>query len=183
MSNGVSTLGRRQVLLSVGATVGVAAAASAASVASTANAADPARTRSTSGSDQRARVGLLLGPALAGGALGGWEITSAGSVRFGAVPLEMRTPSGARFNVELLRRDQAGPQGIGESEHFAIFVINRGDGATATDEVQGRGVLELRRYLAAREREMAAAGLALPEVMTLRERDRVYPDGHFSPRA
>ena len=104
-------------------------------------------------------------------------------MRLGAVPLEMSTPAGDRFHVELLRRDTDGPQAIGETEYFAIFVINRGDGATATDEIQGRGVLALRRYLAGRELEMAAAGLALPEVMTLRERDRVYPDGHFSPRA
>jgi len=176
MSDGVRTLGRRQVLLSVGATVGVAAAASAASVTSTVTAANPRPS-------QRARVGLLLGPALAGGVLSGWEITSAGSVRFGAVPLEMRTPAGDHFNVELLRRDTGGPQGIGETEHFAIFVINRGDGGTATDELQGRGVLALRRYLAGREVEVAAAGLELPEVMTLRERDQAYPDGHFSPRA
>lgn len=175
MSDGVSRLGRRQVLLSVGATVGVAAAASATSVASTAGASEPRPS-------QRARVELLLGPALAGSALGGWQITSAGGMRLGAVPLEMSTPTGDRFNVELLRRDTDGPKAIGETEYFAIFVINRGDGATATDETQGRGVLALRRYLAGRELEMAAAGLALPEVMTLRERDRVYPDGHFSPR-
>ena len=176
MSDGVGTLGRRQVLLSVGATVGAVAAASAASTAKAAGVRKPRES-------QRARVEVLLGPALAGGALHGWEITSAGSVRFGAVPLEMRTPEGVHFNVELLRRDPTGPQAIGETEHFAIFVINRGDGATATDEAQGRGVMALQKYLARRERDMAAAGLVMPEVMTLRERDRAYPDGHFSPRA
>ncbi len=176
MSDGVGTLGRRQVLLSVGATVGAAAAASAASTAKAAGAKRPRES-------QRARVEVLLGPALASGALQGWEITSAGSVRFGAVPLEMRTPEGVHFNVELLRRDPTGPQAIAQTEYFAIFVINRGDGATATDEAQGRGVMALRKYLARRELDMAAAGLAMPEVMTLRERDRAYPDGHFSPRA
>jgi hypothetical protein len=176
MSDGVGTLGRRQVLLSVGATVGAVAVASAASTAKAAGVREPRES-------QRARVEVLLGPALAGGALHGWEITSARSVRFGAVPLEMRTPEGVRFDVELLRRDPTGPQAIGETEHFAIFVINRGDGATATDEAQGRGVMALQKYLARRERDMAAAGLVMPEVMTLRERDRAYPDGHFSPRA
>jgi hypothetical protein len=176
----MSTLGRRQVLLSVGATVGVAAAAKTAKAAAVGGVKNRSR---SSRESQRARVEVLLGPALAGGALDGWEITSAGSVRFGAVPLEMRTPEGVHFNVELLRRDPIGPQAIGETEHFAIFVINRGDGATATDEAQGRGALALRMYLARRELDMAAAGLAMPEVMTLRERDRAYPDGHFSPRA
>jgi len=181
MSDGVSTLGRRQVLLSVGATVGVVAAASAASTAEAAGIRGSGP-RPQPRESQRARVETLLGPALAGGALQGWEITSAGSVRFGAVPLEMRTPEGVHFNVELLRRDPTGPQAIGETEYFAIFVINRGDGATATDEAQGRGVMALRTYLARRELDMAGAGLAMPEVMTLRERDRAYPDGHFSPR-
>ncbi|MEZ4380133.1 MAG: hypothetical protein R3A79_02205 [Nannocystaceae bacterium] len=159
----------------MGATVGVAAAAAVATSTS-ATAASPRPS-------QRERVELLLAPALAGDALSGWQIASAGGVRLGAVPIEMRTPSGASFHVELLRRDGDGPQAIAETEHFALFVINRGDGATVTDEVQGRGVLALRRYLARREIEIAAAGLALPEVMTLRERDRAYPDGHFSPRA
>lgn len=174
MSDGVSTLGRRKVLLSMGATVGVAAAAAVAT--------SKPVTASSPRASQREQVELLLGPALAGDALRGWQIASAGGVRLGAVALAMRTPSGESFHVELLRRDADGPQGIAETEHFALFVINRGDGATATDEVQGRGVLALRSYLARREVELAAAGLALPEVMTLRERDRAYPDGHFSPR-
>ena len=50
---------------------------------------------------------------------------------------------------------------------------------TAPDAVTGTG----RVGRVGREVELAAAGLALPEVMTLRERDRAYPDGHFSPRA
>lgn len=170
MSERANTLGRRQALLSVGAAVGVAAVTSLSN-------------RAEAAPSQRERVEHLLGPALADDALGGWTIESASSVVLGAIPLVMRTPEGARFHVNILRRDPAGPPAIAATEAFALYVSNRGDGATATDEAQARGVVVLRDYLARRERELVAAGIDLPEVMTLAERGRAFPDGHFSPRA
>ncbi len=93
----------------------------------------------------------------------------------GAVPVVMRTPDGDRFQVDVMRRDPRGPTGVAETAHFALFIANRGDGKTPTDEAQAHAARALAAWIAARE------GLASPlELLSFRERHRAHPEGVFS---
>lgn len=90
---------------------------------------------------------------------------------FGAVPIVMRTGAGVHFQVDVLARDPQGPRGVAETAQLSLFVANRGDGSTSTDETQGLAVMAL----AARLGEVQRG----PELLTLRERTEQYPHGSF----
>ena len=165
-------LGRRQVLLSAGAVAGAAAVI-----------ARPREAAAAERPSQQRRVrALFAGLVGEGAALGGWRVESVFPVQRGAIPVVMRTPAGDRFHVEVLRRDPAAPAPA-ETERFGLFVANRGDGRAATDEAQGRGAMALAAALARREAELVGRGEALPELLSLGERARAFPDGRFSLRA
>ncbi len=93
----------------------------------------------------------------------------------GALPVVMRTPDGERFQVDVLRRDPRGPSGVAETTHFALFIANRGDGATPTDEAQAHAARALAAWIAAREGEASPL-----ELLSFRERHRAHPEGVFS---
>jgi hypothetical protein len=74
-----------------------------------------------------------------------------------------------------MRRDPRGPSGVAETRHFALFIANRGDGATPTDEAQAHAARALAGWIAARE------GAESPlELLSFRERHRAHPEGVFS---
>jgi len=93
-------------------------------------------------------------------------------VTFGALPVVLETKSGARFQVDVLARDPEGPQGVGNTEHYSVYVSNRGDGGTSTDEAQGLGAMAVARVLEANDD-------GLPSLMTLRAREAEHPGGSF----
>jgi hypothetical protein len=110
----------------------------------------------------------LLGHALtAGEAIGHGVVEAVLPVTAGAVPVVMRTPAGARFQVDVLRRDPAGPSAVAETPRLGLFIANKpgsaGDGRTPTDEAQAHAARSLARWLAEREADDAA-------LMTWRER-------------
>ena len=133
---------------------------------------------------ERARIELpegdrfeLLGEELrAGTRLGKHGILDAVlAAHAGALPVVMRTPGGERFQVDVMRRDPRGPAGVAETNHFALFIANRGDGATRTDEAQAHAARALAGWIAARE------GSESPlELLSFRERHRAHPEGVFS---
>ena len=93
----------------------------------------------------------------------------------GALPVVMRTTDGERFQVDVLRRDPRGPTGVAETAHFALFIANRGDGATPTAKAQAHAARALAGWIAARE------GSESPlELLSFRERHRAHPEGVFS---
>ncbi len=97
----------------------------------------------------------------------------------GAVPVVMRTPEGVRFQVDVLRRDAKGPAGVADTAHYSLFIANKGDGATPTDEAQAHAARGLAMWLAEREGAEVSA-LAGAELMSFRERQRAHPEGVFS---
>lgn len=93
-------------------------------------------------------------------------------VTLGALPVVLETHAGNRYQVDVLARDPSGPQGVGNTEHFSVYVANSGDGGTSTDETEGLGAMALARVLEASEHD-------LPSLMTLRDRETEHPEGTF----
>lgn len=93
-------------------------------------------------------------------------------VTLGALPVVLETHAGTRYQVDVLARDPSGPQGVGNTEHFSVYVANRGDGGTSTDETEGLGAMALARVLEANDND-------LPKLMTLRDRESEHPKGTF----
>lgn len=121
----------------------------------------------------------LLGESIAAGtSLGRGTLVAVLPVCHGAVPVVMRTPDGERFQVDILRRDPAGPTGVAETGRLALFIANKGDGATPTSEAQAHAARALAAWLAARD-EAPVERLAA-ELLSVRERRRAHPEGVFS---
>lgn len=112
-----------------------------------------------------------LGSLAVGDAIGDATVVAIHPPHYGAVPIVLRTGQGVTFQVDVLARDPAGPAGVAETAKLSLFVANRGDGATATDEAQGLAVMALAARLDDAERP--------PELLTLRERTERYPEGSF----
>lgn len=123
-----------------------------------------------------AEVAALFGELAQGGKVGEWSIERVYGVHYGAIPVVLASASGNRFQVDVLRRDPEGPEGIGNTESLSLFVANRGNGKRKTDERQGLGAIALADALAARQQSGAKA----PTLMTLRQRNEKYPDAGFS---
>ena len=100
------------------------------------------------------------------------RVVSIHPVTYGALPVVLETKDGDRFQVDVLARDPEGPQGVGNTEHYSVYVSNRGDGGTSTDETQGLSAMALARAL-------EAEGQNLPTLMTMRARESAHPGGSF----
>lgn len=109
--------------------------------------------------------------------VGKWSIEKVHAVRFGAIAVVMRTPAGEAFQVDVLRRDPLGHgvAGVAETEHFSVFVANRGDGSKATEEWQARGAKVLAHHIRRTER----GGSPLPQLMTFSQRAEQHPFGNY----
>lgn len=100
------------------------------------------------------------------------RVVSVHPVTFGALPVVLETDAGKRYQVDVLARDPQGPPGVGNTEHYSVYVSNQGDGGAVTDESQGLGAMALARVLDDR-------GPALPKLLTMRGRESQHPDGSF----
>lgn len=161
-------------MLSVGAIAGVAAFAGAETEA-----------KAKAEPSQRAQVRALFAGLIGESeALSGWQVKAVYPVGRGAIPVVLATPTGEIFQVEVLRVGAGAgePEGVAGCEDFSIFLINHGDGSTASERSQGLGARALAAALAGRAAAMRAAGEPLPELMSFAERARAFPDGRFSPR-
>ena len=96
----------------------------------------------------------------------------------GGVPVVLRTPQGERFQVDILRKDPGGPAGVADTARLSLFVVNRGDGATRTNEAHAHAARALAGWLAARETDASVASLG--ELLSHPERQRAHPAGMFS---
>lgn len=118
----------------------------------------------------------LLGDLRPGAAVGQWTLVAVHPIRHGALPVVLADANGVRYQVDVLARDAAGPDGVANTDRLSFFVANRGDGGTPTDEGQGLGAMALAAALSERER----SGATLPELATFSERASAYPDGSFA---
>jgi hypothetical protein len=106
--------------------------------------------------------------------VGVWSIEKVHTVRFGAIAVVMRTPTGDAFQVDVLRREHT-VAGVAETNNFSVFVANRGDGSKATEEWQARGAKVLAHHLRRTER----GGSPLPQLMSFSQRAEQHPLGNY----
>ena len=126
----------------------------------------------------RAR-GQELGPVFAsvrpGTRVGPCTIVAVHPLSYGGVPIVLETSGGRRYQVDVLARDPAGPDGVASTTRLSLFVSNGGDGRTDTDEEQGLGAMALAELLGLADR----SGVALPALLTMQERSRSHAGGAF----
>jgi hypothetical protein len=106
-----------------------------------------------------------------GAPVGECVLERVGAVHCGAVPVVLRDPAGRRFQVDVLRRDPRGMQGIANTQGLSLFLANDGRGDTPTHEQHGLAVLALSRLVGERE----AAVLRLAGLRTLEQRLVAFP--------
>jgi len=108
---------------------------------------------------------------------GRWRVVSVLPVKLGAVPVLLESQRGERFQVDILRRDRSARarRGLAETREYSLFLLNRGQGDTPTQEDHGLAVLWLAALLRPRERSLATVAL-----LTQRERTQRFPRGKFN---
>ncbi len=163
---------RRRFLSALGAAGGVLVAAGAG-ILFTRRGARP--TAAVHPLTSTAEVRAFFGELWAGAALDRWRLVAVHDVSAGGVPVEMETADGRRFQVDVLRRDDALP-GLANTRSLSLYLQNRGEGKRASDEEQGLGAMALAHALEARE----ASGAKVPRLLTLGERNARFPQGAFA---
>ena len=92
-----------------------------------------------------------------------WEVEQVHSIE-GAVAVHLR--DGAhQFRLNVLKRDDAGIPGIGQSRSLSVYVCNNGG---QTQEREGQAARALAEWLEHYE----ATGLPVPKLVTLRQHAR-----------
>jgi hypothetical protein len=120
----------------------------------------------------------LFGSLQPGSTIGRWTIAAIHDVHLGGIPVVLSTASGDRFQVDVVRRDcsPGAVAGVGNTASLSVFLLNDGDGSLATREEHGLGAMALADALNHRE----AAGVELPRLLTLAERQARFPRGVYS---
>jgi hypothetical protein len=114
----------------------------------------------------------LLGPVRVGTVLGAWTVAAVHVPRFGAIPL-LLTSGQARVQIDLLRYDPAGPNGVADAGPLTLCLSNGGNGRSPTPEDHAL----LGRALAA-VLEPSARRAAVPaSLLTIRDRAARFPGG------
>lgn len=111
-------------------------------------------------------VGLQPGAELSSG-----RVVAIHPVQYGAIPVVLETDGGARFQVDVMARDPE-VSAPAQTDTLALYVVNAGDGATATDEAQGLSAMALAQAL----RERNVDETRLPELLTMSQRSDRHPD-------
>ncbi len=189
MSDRKRTTTRRDALAALGASASALAAAgvvlarakpvtrkpeSASLTSSAPREQAPVDASSLEASASMAEVGELLGEIRAGALLAKCRVVEVRPLWMGAIPILMETPSGARFQLDVLRA-RSSDDGVGRAPGLAVFVSNGGDGSLRTDERQGLAAMALGARLSRRLRE----GARVPTLLTFEERCGRFPDGQF----
>jgi hypothetical protein len=110
----------------------------------------------------------LLAPLAEGARLLSWEIVAIEPLTMGAVRVQLRGESGVAFGIEVLARDGSAfaQRPPAETEQFAIYVNNGGDGRMPTVEEQGLAAMALSQIVARNELHVSTEGF-------LTHRDRI----------
>jgi hypothetical protein len=188
MSASEKRLGRRHALAGLGLAAGAALPIVGGLAARGQSAPEPARATSRpedrpdalEAHDLRAAsddVRALFGTLREGDVVGRCRIEAIYAERAGAIPVVMSTAGGQRFAIEIFASDPHGPAPISSASSLALFLVNRGDGASATPEDVGVGVRALGRALADRMNEEGAVPPS--GLVSYAERRRRAPTGVF----
>jgi hypothetical protein len=125
--------------------------------------------------DPPPEVAAFFGDVRAGAELGEYRVAAVYPVHMGAIPVLLEH-DGEQFQIDVLRRDDRGPAPVGQTPSLSLFLANQGNGRRPTNERHGLGALALASALAEREARVKS----LPELLTLRERSKKFPDGFYS---
>lgn len=161
------SIDRRRFLRTAGIALGVGMAPKVASAA---------KSKGGRGGSKRRSVGGTAGagqPLFDGLELGSWTILDV-VPHLGAIAVLLDSEAGP-FQLDVVKKDDRGPEGVANTRSLAIFVLNRGRGRLATSEDQGLAARALAVELDARE----AAGAEVPALLTLTERIKQHPRGIF----
>lgn len=114
----------------------------------------------------------LLSPLTAGSRVLSWEVEAIEPLAMGALRVRMRGEDGASFGVEIMKRDRSpiAARPPAQTEQFALFVNNGGDGGAVTAETQGLAAMALAQIVARNEAAVSTAGF-----MTHSERIAEHP--------
>ena len=100
----------------------------------------------------------IVRPLVPGARFGRWTLDDVQPPLRGAMTVVAHGDDGEAFRLEILARD-GGPLAAAppaETDRFAIFVCNRGDGSTATAEEQGLAAMTLATFVRANEQRIDA---------------------------
>ncbi len=121
-------------------------------------------------------VRALFGDLAAGGRLGDWRISRVHGLYLGAIPVVMVDSAGTSFQVDVLRRDADGLQGVGNTDALSLFLANQGNGSRPTDENHGLGVMALAHQLSRR------GPADVPGLLTFSQRREQHPNAVYAVR-
>ncbi len=102
----------------------------------------------------------LLSPLRPGALLVRWTVVAIEPPTRGAVGVVLKDMEGHVFRIEILARDRGAlaARPPAETEHFAVFVENGGDGWSPTIEEQGIAAMAVAQLLRRNEAASLAAG-------------------------
>lgn len=144
--------------------------------------------RAPDGADRSA----LLAPLAAGSRVLSWEVEAIEPLAMGALRVRMRCEDGASFGVEIMKRDRSpiAARPPAQTEQFALFVNNGGDGGAVTAETQGLAAMALAQIVARNEAAVATDGfmthserIAEHPIVLLEHVDGTNLPGPLDPRA
>jgi hypothetical protein len=115
---------------------------------------------------QPSEESALLTPLVEGSQLGRWRVERIVPAD-GALSVVVSDSEGRHFQLDVCARDltPGAPRAPGESEHFQVFLANRGDGSTDTFEDHGLAAMALAEVIRGNE-----ASVSRSEFVTLAER-------------
>ncbi len=178
MSDDDKGMGRRSMLMVVGVSallvIAVAIASQMLGWWKPGNQKNTAPVSALAGPEVRAYFGDLKD----GSKLDRWTLVRVYDIHAGGIPVMMATQDGRQYQVDLLRRDPAGPKPVAETTELSLFLANgvMDDGGARTPEEQGLGILQLAAALTTREN----SGVKPPKLSTLKERLVAFPDRQFA---
>ncbi len=126
----------------------------------------------------RGQIARLLNPLTAGSRLAKWTVAQIDPLVGGAVSVKIRSDEQHTFDLEILARDSSAlaQKPPAETEKFAVFVVNGGDGWSPTREDQGLAAMTLAQIVRKNEQTVE-----LPGLLTFAARLRCHADALLVP--
>lgn len=102
----------------------------------------------------------LLSPLTVGARLLSWEVVAIEPMELGAVRVRLRGDDDTTFGIEIMARDRSplASRPPAQTERFALYVSNGGDGRSPTAEEQGLAAMALVQIVARNEAHVSTEG-------------------------
>ncbi len=102
----------------------------------------------------------LLSPLTVGARLLSWEVVAIEPVELGAVRVRLRGDDDTTFGIEIMARDRSplASRPPAQTDRFALYVSNGGDGRSPTAEEQGLAAMALVQIVARNEAHVSTEG-------------------------